>query len=118
MATKRQLKKRISCVCGDLASDILIASHLFDGVDTKRVNEIINEIAALQEDARAKISFSFDKTPKDFDTPTAYRIARRRYNAKAFAQLRKEFGERAMAIVKQMNETIPADVRKLLTPEA
>ena len=76
MATKRQLKKRICCVCGDLASDILLASHLFEGVDRKKVNEIVNEIAALQEDALAKATFSFDKAVKDFESPAASTMPR------------------------------------------
>lgn len=118
MATKRQLKKRISCVCGDLASDILLASHLFDNVNREKVDEIINEIASLQENTRAKATFAFDKTEKDFETKAAYRAARRRYNATAYAKLRKDFGEQAMSIVKQMNEAIPADIRKKLSPEA
>jgi len=118
MANKRQLKKRISRVCGDLAADLLLASYLFDGVDREKVSNIINEIASLQEDSLAKASFSFDKVVRDYDTRSDYRTARRIYNAKAFAQLRKEFGERAMAIVKLMNEAVPADVRKMLTPES
>lgn len=118
MANKRQLKKRISYVCGDLAADILFAARLFDGIDRGKVNEIVNEIAALQEDSRAKVSFSFDKSPRDFETRQAYRAARAAYNAAAFARLREEFSKRAMEIVKQMNEAVPADVRKALTPQA
>lgn len=111
MASKRATKKRISYVCGELASDILLASH-FTGVDRAEVNKIINEIATLQEESRAKVTFSFDKAVRDFESKAAYNKARSAYNKAAFAQLRKEFAEKANAIVKEMNAAIPADVRK------
>ncbi|MDO4318934.1 MAG: hypothetical protein Q4C34_00015 [Bacteroidales bacterium] len=116
MANRRQIKKRISQVCGELASDILIASYYFDNVDRDKVEEIVNDIAVLQEDSRAKVSFGFDKTLKDFEGDgAAYRKARHAYNKAAFGRLREQFGERALAIVKAMNEAVPAEVRKALS---
>lgn len=115
MANKRQLKKRISYVCGNLAGDLILASYASKDIDRKTVNKILTDIATLQEDTRAKASFNFDKTVKAFDTVQAYNKARRDYNAKAFEKLRKDFSEQAMAIVKQMNELIPADVRKAVS---
>lgn len=115
---KRQLKKRVSYVCGDLAADIILASYACDSIKRETVNEILNKIATLQEETRAKVSFSFDKTEKDFETPAEYHKARTAYNKKAFEKLRKEFGEKAMAIVKEMNAAVPADVRKCMSPKA
>lgn len=116
MANKRQIKKRISHVCGDLAADIMIAYYYFDGVDRAKVESIVRDIAVLQEDSRAKVSFCFDKTLKDFGGDgSAYRKARHAYNKAAFARLREQFGEKALAIVKAMNETVPAEARKALS---
>lgn len=115
MANKRQLKKRISYVCGNLAGDLILASYSMKDIDRNAVNKILTEIAALQEDSRAKVSFNFDKTAKAFDSVHAYNKARKEYNAKAFGQLRKDFAERAMTIVKEMNELIPAEVRKAVS---
>ncbi len=115
MANKRQLKKRISYVCGDLASDLILASYSMESIDRTKVNKILTDIATLQEDARAKVSFNFDKTVKAFDSKQAYNKARKEYNVQAFGKLRKDFSERAMDIVKQMNELIPADVRKTIS---
>lgn len=115
MASKRQLKKRISYVCGDLASDVLLASHIFDGISRDKVRELVTEIASMQEDTRRKVTFSFDKTAKDFENRAEYNKARAQYFAKAFAQLRQEFTDRATAVVKQMNEAIPAEIREAIT---
>ncbi|MFG6386422.1 MAG: hypothetical protein K1V80_08140 [Muribaculaceae bacterium] len=112
MPNKRQLKKRISYVCGDLAGDLILSSYYVKGIDRNQVNKILTEIAELQEDSRAKVSFGFDKARKSFENEQAYNRARRSYNKSAFLKLRKEFADRAIEIVKQMNELIPADVRK------
>lgn len=115
MANKRQLKKKISYVCGALAADIVLAEYASDKVDTATVNKILTEIAALQDESLAHASFSFDKTEKDFPTAHDYRRARRAYYAEAFKKLRTEFADKANAIVKEMNEAVPAEVRKAVT---
>ena len=115
MANKRQIKKRISQVCGELAAYILVSSHLSENVDRAKVEDIVRRIAELQEDSRAKVTFAFDKTRRDFDFDgAAYRKARRAYNAQAFARLREQFSTTAMEIVKAMNDAVPAEVRKSL----
>ncbi|MCM1033833.1 MAG: hypothetical protein NC405_08810 [Odoribacter sp.] len=114
MASKRQLKKRISYVCGELATEILIASHMLDNVDRKAVNKIIGEIATLQTTSRDRVSVSFDKVPRDFENGAAYNKAHRTYFKKAFESLRSDFGKKVLEIVKDMNSAIPAEERARL----
>ncbi len=115
MANKRQLKKRIAAVCGELADEFLIASIYLDGVDRETVNKILCEIALLQVNACDRVSVSFDKVKHDFAKDSnAYKKARREYYKKAYASLRKDFGEKVLEIVKAMNEAIPAEERKKL----
>ena len=116
MANKRNLKKSVYTVCGDLASDALLASILFeDKVDGNKINTIINEIAALQEDTLALVSFSYDKTPRDFESNAAYRKARHKYFSTAYKKLNKDFLDRAIEIVKQLNEAVPEDARRVVS---
>lgn len=113
MASKRQLKKRISYVCGELAAEILLAAHFSDKADRESINKIVGEIAALQIHARERVSVSFDKKPRDFaEGRDKYNKARRVYFKKAFASLRAEFGKKVLDIVKDMNAAIPAEDRK------
>ncbi len=114
MASRRQLKKKISCVCGELAAEILLAAHVLDNIDRATVNRIINEIASLQVNSRGMVTVAFDKVPRDFDDLQAYNKARRTYYRQAFASLRKEFGEKVLALVKEMNAAVPAEERKKL----
>lgn len=114
MASKRQLKKRISAVCGELASELLLASHIIDGIDRTAVNKLIGEIAALQINARDRVGVAFDKTPRDFADRAEYNKARNAYYTKAFESLRKEFGAKVVDLVKEMNQVIPADKRAQL----
>ena len=101
MANKRQLKKEIRFVCGDLAAEILMARAIYPGFDKDAVTKIINDIAHLQESAVSAVSFSFDKTPRDFA-----------YNKQAYAKLAEEFHKGVEAIVKEMNQAMPADVKE------
>ena len=114
MASRRQLKKKISYVCGELAAEILLASHVLDNIDRATVNRIVSEIAALQVNSRGMVTVAFDKVPRDFDDLHAYNRARRAYYKQAFASLRKEFGEKVLALVKEMNAAVPADERNKL----
>jgi hypothetical protein len=52
MANKRDLKKEIKYVCGDLAAECLLAKNYVKGVDAKAMKEIITKIADLQISAR------------------------------------------------------------------
>lgn len=115
MANKRTLKKKISSICGALAADIVLAEYASDKVDCKKVNEILTKIAELQDESLDHASFSFDKVAKDFPSVHAYRKARREYFAQAFKKLRTEFADKANAIVKEMNEVVPAEVRKAVS---
>ncbi len=115
MASRRQLKKRISYVCGGLADDLQLAASLFDGISIEKERDILVKIASLQEETRANATFSFDKVCKDFENRAQYNRARSKYYAEAFAHLRSKFTEQAMAIVKEMNEVIPANIREAVS---
>ena len=107
MSNKRILKKRVRQACGDLAAEILIARHTVPGIDKAAVTKIISDIASLQCDTLANCSFSFDRTPADFETRQAYRKARAEYNHKAYEKIRNDFRDRVVEIVKEMNAALP-----------
>lgn len=111
MANKRQLKKYIRYVSGDIASEILVASAFDSRIDRAKVEEIIRAIAKAQTQALDHCSFSFDRAVKDFETPAAYRKARHAYNKMAFDKVGTEFRQAVEAIVKEMNEALPQQVK-------
>lgn len=116
MANVREFKKRISLICEELATDALIAQTLFpDKIDESRINAIINEIAALQDDTIVLTNFSFDKGRKQFENEKAYRRARHEYFKTAYKKLEKDFVERANEIIKQLNEAVPTEARKVVS---
>jgi len=115
MANKRNLKKNISRICGALAGDAIMAGY-FDNVDRARVEGIVRRAAALQETSRARVTFWFDKSPRDFNGDLrAYHKARRAYFRAGYDKLRSEFSHEAISIVKELNEAVPAEVRRALT---
>lgn len=112
MANKRQLKKHVQAVCGELAAELLITRHMFDGFDEEKVSKIITEIAILQETTLANCSFAFDKACSDFESRHDFNKARNSYYHEAFHHLIDNFNKKVIEIVNHMNEAMPADVKK------
>lgn len=109
MANLRNFKNNIREICGDLAADTLIAATIYGNqIDTARLNDILNELAALQEDTIALTKLSFDRSESAFENRGEYRKERRKYYKMAFAKLEKEFLDRAIEISKQIAGAIPA----------
>lgn len=113
MSNRRELKKYVHAVCGDLAAGILETSYAFENVKKADVIDIVNDIAALQIDTLAKISVAFDKTPSAMD-PGQYRKARRAYYRNAAKALLEEFNKSVDEILKKINAALPDDVRSEL----
>lgn len=114
MANKRQLKKHIRYVCGDMAAEILCARAAFDGFDNDAVAQIIGKIANLQVQTLDKVSFSFDKARNNFADEHEYNKAHKAYYRAAFAKLNKEFVDGVKDIVKDMNAAMPQAVKDQL----
>ena len=71
MANLIDLKKEVRYACGELAAECMIAAHYVEGVDPKAMSEIVGKIASLQGSALSHVSFSFDKTQKNFENRAA-----------------------------------------------
>lgn len=107
MANKRRLKKSIKAMCGDIAGECIITRNFIPGVEPRKMEEIICDIADLQGDTLAGVSFSFDKNEKSFENGRLYREARRKYFNKAYGKLKTEFLEGVNKAVAAMNEALP-----------
>lgn len=107
MANKRDLKKQIRYICGDIAGESLMSKIIIPGVDKDAMNEVIVKTAELQSTALCRANVSFDKTPKDFDNKGEYRAARRKYYRQAFSKLSESFNNQVLAVVKDMNAAVP-----------
>lgn len=118
MANKRNLKKQVKYVCGDIATDCLIAGNYVKGVDPKTMQALVGELASLQDKTLKNISFAFDKTPRDFETRQAYNKARAAYFHKAYTSLREKFNTRILEVVKEMNAALPEEVKEANKAEA
>lgn len=111
MANLRDLKKEVRYACGELAAECMIAAHYVEGVDPKAMSEIVGKIASLQGSALSHVSFSFDKTQKNFENRAAYLKARKEYFKKAYASFREKFNEKVVEIVRDMNAALPQSVK-------
>jgi hypothetical protein len=103
MANKRDLKKYIKNVCGDIAGECIFAKFYFDGVDCEKMDDIIVKAAIMQTNMIDKVSVTFDKTPKSFDNACEYKKARKAYFKGCYNQLKKELNDEVNAIVAEMN---------------
>ncbi|MDE7406978.1 MAG: hypothetical protein K2M76_01040 [Muribaculaceae bacterium] len=112
MANKRDLKKEIRYICGDLAGECLVARELMPGVDFNAANNIIIEVAALQSATLSKVTFDFDKTERDFDSAKSYRKARHAYYAAAYKKLKEDFNVSVEGILRKMNGLLSKEQRE------
>lgn len=106
---KRELKKQICLVCGELASQCIIAADNASEENARKWDELVIRIANLQFNSVKHCSFSFDKSARDFNDGKAYHKALHTYRKAAFNKLRADFNTEVNEIVKSMNT--------LLTPE-
>lgn len=107
MANKRDLKKRVRYICGDLAAECVMARQLVPGVDKDKMRDIVEKIAGLQENTLKRMSFSFDKSERSFDNRHTFIVAKTEYFHKAFNKLVSEFNDTVEEIVKEMNAALP-----------
>lgn len=112
MANKRQLKKAIKNVCGDLADVCIINRVYVPGVKPEEMNRLICEAAKLQCDTVENVTFAFDKIPGSFADRHEYNKARAKYFRQAYAKLRKEFADGIEGLVKEMNAALPEEQKE------
>lgn len=114
MANKRVLKKEIRRICGALAGECVLARLAIPGIDKSKLNELVYQLAELQESAMALIKIDFPGNTKSYPSKQAYAKARKEYFHAAYSKLRDHFNSRIQEIIKEMNATVP----DASTPEA
>lgn len=107
MTSRRNLKKQIKMICGDMAAECIMASHLIPGADKKVLNDCVLRIAQLQTTGLQRANVSFDKTPGSFESVKEYNKARKEYFAKAYNALTDGFNKEVDAILHEMNGALP-----------
>jgi len=113
MANKRDLKKVIRAMCGDIASECVLACHFVPDIDSDKMKAIVLEVADLQCDTLENVSFSFDKSECSFDNAHLYHEERRKYFKKGYGKLRADFYAAVAAIVNKMNAALPEKQKEL-----
>ncbi len=107
MANKRQLKKAIQAACGQIAGQCIYAEDNFENADLQAWDNIIVNVALLQDDAVKRVSVSFDKTPRDFENRAEYNKARRAYFKEVEKALAKHMHTETEKVVEAMNALMP-----------
>ncbi|MDE5835673.1 MAG: hypothetical protein K2H50_01550 [Paramuribaculum sp.] len=107
MANKRQLKKEIRYICGEVAAECALAKYLVEDVNKDVLNDSLRDVAALQEETLSRVNVNFDKVPKNFDSLKAYNITKKNFMDKAFKSLTDEFNKRVQEIIDKMNSALP-----------
>lgn len=104
MQSKRDLKKQIRYICGDLVGECLLIGEICPEDRQQDLDQLIIDLAVLQEKTIARISFSFDKSANEFDSKQAYEQARGKYYRAAFNKLHEQFNRDLADCVHRMND--------------
>lgn len=113
MANKRDLKKQIHYICGEMAINCIFTRDCFDDVNRDRLNDIIVEIANLQSQSLRHVSISFDKAAHDFESKREYKKQANAYYRKAYKALVDNFNNKLQDIVKEMNAELSPEQREI-----
>jgi putative heme degradation protein len=112
MSKKRNLKKSICKVCGDIAAECVIACSVYEDLDGVKMGNIVVKVAELQQKTLKRTSFVFDKSTKAFASKQEYRKARQQYFKTAYKSLVASFNTDVLEIVKEMNATLTPEQKE------
>lgn len=104
MKSKRDLKKQIKYICGDLVGECMIIGEISPEEKQNEVGQLIIDIAVLQETTLEKVNFSFDKGQREFPSRHDYLKARSAYYRAAYGKLHEEFNAGLREVIHRMNE--------------
>jgi hypothetical protein len=113
MASKRDLKKYIRFVCGDVAGECLVAECSIKSIDSDKMKEVIVKLANLQEDCLDKVNVSFDKNLKSFGNDKKEFVkARSAYYKACYNAVIEQLNNGIEDVVKDMNAILPEDQKE------
>lgn len=107
MGNLRRLKKNIKYLCGDIASECIIAGTFIQEADEKKLADVVYKAAKLQTQSIRKVSVSFTKTPKDFANVKEYRKEKKKYFKNSFSALDSLFFKEADGLIAELNQALP-----------
>ncbi len=104
MQSKRDLKKQIRYICGDLVGECLLIVEICPENRRQELDQLIIDLAVLQERTIARVNFSFDRSANEYDSKQAYEKARGQYYRAAFSKLHEQFNRDLADCVHRMND--------------
>lgn len=113
MANKRILKKQIKYAFGELALQTYMTLEFIEKADKAKLEKLLGEINDRDAKAVKNVTFSFDKTPRDFENRQAYNKAKRAYYKQAFKTFTAKLSEEYQQMVKELNSAIPSDQKEV-----
>lgn len=103
MISKRNLKKQIKYICGNLVGECMMLDVILPEEKHDELAQLVVDTALLQEKTLAQCTFSFDKSARDFASVHAYNQAKSKYVREAFNTLHKQFNSRLAELVHELN---------------
>lgn len=104
MANKRNLKKNIKNICGDIAGEAIFACYTYENIDVAKMNDAVIALADLQESSIVKVSVSYDKNLNSFGKDKkAYNKAKSAYFQSCYKALIVQFNDTLKQILADMN---------------
>ena len=104
MKSKRDLKKQIKYICGDLIGECMLIGEIVTEDKQDDVAQLIIDIAVLQESTLRNVTFAFDKSVRDFASVHEYHKARSAYYRAAYGALHEKFNASLNEYVHRMND--------------
>lgn len=103
ITSKRDLKKHIDRIQDEVAQVVIPAAFYSNLFNEKEAEEALEKLVSLTLEAKERLNINFDKSPKTFDSATAYRKAKREYFKTAYSKALSEYEDGVNALLAPIN---------------
>lgn len=104
ITSKQDLKKHIDRIQDEVAQVMIPAAFYANLFSEKEAEDALEKLVSLTVEAKERLNISFDKSPKAFDSITAYKKAKREFFKQAYGKALAEYEQGVNALLAPINK--------------
>lgn len=112
MANKREFKKALDFMGGELCENMMLTYVNEEKSDKKKISEAIGKILAATDSARKNANIFFDRGPKGYADRKAYSKEKRNFFKTLFDKIVTDYNEAISESLKIFNSALPESVKE------
>lgn len=111
MANKREFKKNVEALGGELCENMMVTWYNVEGADKKAISNAIGKVLGGVEAARSHSNVFFDKGAKAFSNRHEYSKAKKAFFRQLFNKIIADYNQVINDALKEYNGALPQEVK-------